>query len=211
MNIHEKIKLIIILFLIIILNVYITCKREKKEGFMNKVMKKIKKEFQKFGDQIMKTIFQGPVKLIPIKAIRNGLLGEMKGKSGINMIFALAFGIVKLIFAILIMVPLIILMLKVFIIVAIVMFIVGIIRLLFSFFRKPKTDPIETIPVASAMAGVNGNTGSSGEKIMETTLDEVVGTNIDKDIEKSKQENNATIKNNSTIKNNATKNASLSK
>ena len=183
MNYHEKIKTMILLFLIIILNVYITCKQlKKKEGFMNKVMKKIKKELQKFGDKIMKTILQEPVKLIPIKEVRNGLLKEMKGKKGVNMILALAFGIVKLIFLILVFIPLIIIMLKVMVVFMTMTLMSMMKKAVTTMVTIPKTDPTKLLPVVESMirssSAMATNAGTMENNISIPTINNGVVGNV---------------------------------
>ena len=67
MKINEKIKIMILLFLIITLNTYIGCKKEEKEGFI-------------------KGVVSGVLEIIPVKSIKKFLKKEVKkGKGGIKV------------------------------------------------------------------------------------------------------------------------------
>ena len=79
MKINEKIKIMILLFLIITLNTYIGCKREEKEGFI-------------------KGIVTGVLEIIPIEPIKDFLQEDVKkGGGGFEVLLVLAFSIFKLI------------------------------------------------------------------------------------------------------------------
>lgn len=79
MNINQKIKTMILLFLIISLNTYIGCKRDEKEGFI-------------------KGVVNGVLEIIPIEPIKDFLQEDVeKGEGGFEVLLVLAFSIFKLI------------------------------------------------------------------------------------------------------------------
>lgn len=79
MNLNQKIKTTTLLFLIITLNTYVSCKREEKEGFL-------------------KGIVDGVLNLVPVEPVKDFLQNEVAdGGDGFEVLISLAFGIFKLI------------------------------------------------------------------------------------------------------------------